>query len=425
MGEGTVESVLMLSPANVILLVALALILEAFFAGYETGLVSLNVIHIEQRAADGYRRARLLHRMLERPDRLLTMCLVGTNTALVLGTLVLVMSIGRVWTIAVYTPVALIVGELIPKSVFRHYATELALALAYVAGFFYIALSPLVYAIGGLTSVVSRTLSPRGEVQSPFLTRADVRHLVAQGVASGAVETEERELIHSVMGLGNTMAKEVMVPRIDLVAVESESSQRDLFDLFESSGHTRIPVYRGTLDNIIGVVNLYDLLKEGRVDLTQPIDGLVRDMPVVPDTKNVGELLYEMRTERNHMVVILDEYGGTAGVVTIEDLVEEVFGEIQDEYDVEEPPIVLIAEGRYKVLAGVDIDDLAEELEVDRPEGEFETVGGFVMDVAGKIPAVGEQFVFKNLTITVLDADEQGVETVRIDVGEFDNDGEG
>jgi len=220
------------------------------------------------------------------------------------------------------------------------------------------------------------------------------------------------------MGLSDTMAKEVMIPRTDLVAVDINATQRELFDLLESSGHTRIPVYRETLDSIVGVVILYDLLKNGQMNDTDRISGLVRDIPVVPDTKNVGELLYELRTERIHMAVVLDEYGGTAGVVTIEDLVEEVFGEIQDEYDAEELEIVHSGKNEYRVLAGVDIDDLAEELGIFRPQGEFETVGGFVMDIAGKIPRAGERFTYENLVITVIEADEQGVERVRIDVGE-------
>jgi len=412
------DSVLLLSPAGTVLFVFFALFLQAFFAGYETGLVSLSVIRIEQRAAEGHRRARLLRRMLRRPDQVLTMCLVGTNLAVVFGTLIMVLMVGKWWTLAVYTPVILIFGELIPKSLFRQYATELALALVYVARLFHLIFLPLVYAVGGLTRLAGSVFGRQDRLDSPFLTREDVQRVVAQGVASGTIEVEERKLIRGVMGLSDTMAKEVMIPRTNVVAIDINATRRELFDLLESSGHTRIPVYRDTLDSIVGVVILYDLIKNGQMNDTDRISGLAREIPVVPDTKNVGELLYEMRTERIHMAVVLDEYGGTAGVVTIEDLVEEVFGEIQDEYDAEEPPIVHSGKNEYRVLAGVDIDDLAEELGIIRPEGEFETVGGFVMDIAGKIPAAGEQFTYENLTITVIEADEQGVERVRIDVGE-------
>ncbi len=419
------ENMLELTPQSIIMSLFLALLLQAFFAGYETGVVSLNVIGIEKRAAEGNRRARVLRRMLRRPDRVLTMCLVGTNLAVVFGTLVMVVGIGKVWTVVVYTPAVLILGELVPKSLFRRYATELSLSLVYVARMFYVIFSPVVYAIGELTSLPGKLFGRRRDlIKSPFLTREDVRRVVAQGVASGTIETEERKLIHGVMGLGDTMAKEVMVPRTNVAAIDINATQRELFELFESSGHTRIPVYQDTLDSIVGVVILYDLLKNGQMELDRPIRPLVREIPVVPDTKKVGELLYEMRTARTHIAVVLDEYGGTAGIVTIEDLIEEVFGEIQDEYDTEEPPIVDIGENQYRVLARVDIDDLAEELGIPRPEGEFETVGGFVMDIAGKIPAAGEQFRYENLAITVLEADEQGVERVRVDVGEIGLDDE-
>ncbi len=414
-------SILILSPAGTALLILLVLLLQSFFAGYETGLVSLNVIRIEQLAAEGDRRAKLLRRMLRHVDRVLTMCLVGTNLAVVFGTLIMVLQTGKWWTLVVYTPAILIFGELIPKSLFRQYATELVLALVYIARLFYVIFLPVVYVVGGMTRLAGSVFGRHDRIESPFLTREDVQRVVAQGVASGTIEVEERKLIRGVMGLSDTMAKEVMIPRTNLVAVDINATRSELFDLLESSGHTRIPVYRDTLDTIVGVVILYDLIKNGQMNDADPISGLVREMPVVPDTKNVGELLYEMRTERIHIAVVLDEYGGTAGVVTIEDLVEEIFGEIQDEYDAEEPSIVHSGENEYRVLASVDIDDLAEEVGITRPEGEFETVGGFVMDVAGKIPATGEQFTYENLTITVVEADEQGVECVRIYVGEVED----
>jgi len=175
------DGVLLLSPAGTVLLVCLALFLQAFFAGYETGLVSLNVIRIEQRAMEGNRRARLLRRMLRRPDQVLTMCLVGTNLALVLGTLIMVLSIGKLWTVAVYTPVILIFGELIPKSLFRQYATELTLALVYAARLFYLLFLPVVYAVGGLPRLVGRALGRQDRFESPFLTREDVRKVSPAG----------------------------------------------------------------------------------------------------------------------------------------------------------------------------------------------------------------------------------------------------
>jgi putative hemolysin len=414
--DGSVGNVLALTPGNVVFLVTVTLLFQAFFAGYETGLLSLSVILVEERAAEGRRSAKLLRRMLKRPDRLLTMCLIGTNLAVVFGTLVMVFSIGRLWTMVVYTPLVLVLGELVPKSLFRHYATTLVLGLVYIARAFYIVMSPVVYAIGGLTRLANKALGRHGEVYSPFLTRDDVRRLIVQGEASGTIETEERKLIHCVMALSATVAKEVMIPRINVAAIDVTATQRELFDLFETSGHTRLPVYRETLDHIVGVVNMYDLLKQERIDPDLPIEGLVQDIIVVPDTKNVGELLYEMRTQRNHIALILDEYGGTAGAVTIEDLVEEVFGEIQDEYDSEETPIMHLGGNAYQVLASVDVDDLAEELHIELPEGEFETVGGFVMDLSGKIPEPGEVCSYGDVTITVLKADEQGIGKVRIDV---------
>jgi len=413
---GDAGYMLALMPGTAILLVVGALLLQAFFAGYETGLVSLNILHVEEQAARGRRSAILLRRMLKRPDRVLAMCLIGTNLAVVFGTLVMVAEVGRLWTLAVYTPVVLVLGELVPKSLFRHYATTLSMALVYVARAFELILGPLVFVIGGVNRAAAKAMGHSGEFNSPFLTREDMSRLVVQGEASGTIETEERKLIHGVMALSATMAKEVMVPRTNVVAVSKDATERELIETFRQSGHTRLPVFSGTLDNIIGVVNLYDLLKQGRAEPDRPVSDLVCDMPVVPDTKNVGELLYEMRTQRIHMAAILDEYGGTAGIVTIEDLVEEVFGEIEDEYDSEEPPILRTNAYTYRVFGNVDIDDLSEELGIKRPDGEFETVAGFVMDLAGKIPKAGDVYYYETMKITVLDADDQGIETLQIEV---------
>jgi CBS domain containing-hemolysin-like protein len=235
-----------------------------------------------------------------------------------------------------------------------------------------------------------------------------------QAEAPGLIERDERRLLQSIVDFGDTLVREVMTPRPDIVAIRADATLDELRALFREQEYSRIPVYQENLDNILGIVFVKDLIHlTGTDGSTQPIAGLVRPAAVVPETKRVPELLREFQRNRVQMAVVVDEYGGTAGLVTLEDLLEEIVGEIRDEYDVETEPVVDEGNGSWVFSAKVNIDEVRDRLGVEiEPEG-FETVGGYVLTRVGRVPAVGETFELDGLHVEVLEAERRRIHKVR------------
>jgi CBS domain containing-hemolysin-like protein len=230
----------------------------------------------------------------------------------------------------------------------------------------------------------------------------------------GVIEGEERRLLQSIVDFGDTLVREVMTPRPDIVAIREDASSRDLRVLFREQEYSRFPVYKDSLDNIAGFVFIKDLVLLNPIDDAKPIKGLVRAAVVVPETKRVSELLKQFQRNQTQIAIVVDEYGGTAGLVTIEDLLEEIVGEIRDEYDVESEPIVDEGNGRFVFSGKVDIDEVVQRLSVQIDREGFETVGGYLMSHLGRVPAVGERFEVDGLSVEVMDAERRRVNKVRI-----------
>jgi len=229
----------------------------------------------------------------------------------------------------------------------------------------------------------------------------------------GLIEGEERRLLQSIVDFGDTLVREVMTPRPDIVAIRDDATVRDLVALFREQEYSRFPVYKESLDNIAGFIFVKDLLTLDAVD-TRPITGLLRPAVVVPETKRVPELLKQFQRQQTQCAIVVDEYGGTAGLVTIEDLLEEIVGEIRDEYDVESEPIVDEGNGRFVFSGKVGVDEIVQRLAIEIEREGFETVGGYVLSRIGRVPTVGERFEFDGLSVEVLDAERRRVNKVRV-----------
>lgn len=257
------------------------------------------------------------------------------------------------------------------------------------------------------------------------VSEEEVHTLIDVGTESGIINEEEGEMIHGIFDLKDTLVREVMVPRTEIVAIESESTVDDLIRLIREEGHSRFPVYRENIDNIIGVIHVKDILTqwEGRGDIK--VGQFIRHPFIVPETKNVEELLREFKKKRTHIAVVVDEYGGTAGIVTIEDIIEEIVGEIRDEYDLEEIQIVPLPDGSVVVDARLDTEELASHFGVDIPKEKFETVGGLISFLIGRVPKNGEEASFENLRFIVESADEKKVHRVRVTKQEVKEEKEG
>lgn len=247
------------------------------------------------------------------------------------------------------------------------------------------------------------------------LTEEDLQEIIDAGEESGLINQEENEMIRSIFSLRDTVVREIMVPRTDMACVELTSSIRDLLEAIIECGHSRIPVYEGTVDNIVGVVYAKDLLRYwGGDDNTLSIARIMRHPYFVPESKNLEELLQEFRKKRVHMAVVIDEYGGTSGLVTIEDLLEEIVGDIQDEYDQEEEFLVEQPDGTLLVDGRLPVEELEDLFGVSIEREKFDTVAGLIYHVLGRIPSPGDRFDLEGIDFTIVDADARKVRTVRI-----------
>lgn len=295
-----------------------------------------------------------------------------------------------------------LLGQLVPRAIAERFPRPIAEAAVWPIQVVAWLLYPFVRFLSGLHDTLvswTGTARPGG---FPYVTEEEIRTLVDAGEERGAIEAEERQMIDSILDLDKTLVREVMVPRTDITALEVDTPLLQAVETVLRSGHSRLPVYDGTMDRIVGLLYAKDLLeplREGRTD--RPLRDLLRPAYFVPETKYVDDLLNELRQQRTHMAIVVDEYGGTAGLVTIEDLLEEIVGEIQDEYDSEEPLVQDLGDGEFLCDARLSVDDAAEIVGLALPEGDFDTLGGFVYAQLGSIPRVGDELVVGEHTISV------------------------
>jgi magnesium and cobalt exporter, CNNM family len=300
---------------------------------------------------------------------------------------------GAIWSTVLMTVVILVFGEILPKTIAVGNGDRTALRLAPFLDFTTRAMAPLTAAFLWISDGLVRLFGGQPHI-GPYVTEDDIKTLVNVGVEQNVLEEDERKLIHSIIEFGDTIAREVMTPRTDMVTVGVTSSPRRALDLVIAEGYSKLPVYDETVDNVIGVVHDRELLialSNGTV-ATSSLRALMRPVVHVPENKRISELLREMQRGKYSLAIVLDEYGGTAGLVTMEDLLEEIVGEIRDEHDEgEEEPIVRIDEHEAVVEAGTNIEDVNAALGIVLPHEEFETIGGFTVGLFGRLPREGEE----------------------------------
>jgi len=247
------------------------------------------------------------------------------------------------------------------------------------------------------------------------MTEEDIQEVITAGEEEGLINQEENAMIQSIFHFRDTVVREIMVPRNDMGCIDSNDSIQEVLSKIIAFGHSRLPMYQGTLDNIVGLVYAKDLLKYWGMDISVfDLKKILRAPYYIPETKNLEELLQEFKRKRVHMAIVIDEYGGTSGLVTIEDLLEQIVGDIQDEYDLEEDWLIRQPDGSIIVDARLPIEDLEEYLEIDIEREMFDTVGGFIFHLTGKIPAAGEVVENDDILLTILEADERKIRRVRI-----------
>ena len=402
-----------------ILVTALLAVGFAAAAGITLAMVNRGQLH--DSLEKGVRQARSVQMVLEDTERALSTLLVVQTAAVAAATTASVLLIRRVrpdWIGLLVGFFILVVGLVSVRVICRALAARSpdrwALRLAGGVQALGSLLSPLIAGMRKLGAVVR---GPTGEAseESIFLTEDGLRFLMNVGEEEGSIEDEEKEMIASIVELGDTLVREVMVPRIDVISLPVDTPIPDALDVIIAAGYSRIPIFQETIDNIVGLLYAKDLLRcfrDGRKDV--PIGSMLRDVYFVPESMKVDDLLHELQRRRVHMALVVDEYGGTAGIVTIEDLLEEIVGEIQDEYDTEEPLVKEVAEGEYVFHARCNLDDASDVLGVTLPSEGGDTLGGFLNTQMGRVPEVGDEVLFGNVRMTVLSVEGRSVKQVRV-----------
>ena len=390
--------------------IALCLVLLAFTSAVDAALTAISRHRLGALQEEGSRRATVVARLLSDPYRFKAAILVLNAATIITATaftlrLSDVLAAGwRVAALALLLLLIVVFSEALPKALALRNPSRAAYLLAGPMSLLARLLWPLIALISLITSPLIRLLSGQSLPQFPLVTEEELRLLVNVGEEEGLIEADEREMIEGIFSFGDTVVREVMVPRVDIVALAETASLQEALETVIAHGHSRIPVYRETIDQIVGILYAKDLLpglRAGQSGLS--LTGLLRPPHFVPETMKVDALLKDLQARKVHLAIVVDEYGGTAGLATIEDLLEEIVGEIQDEYDVEEPSVQFVGEGELLADARVLLHDLNDLTGLHLESEESDRLGGLVFERLGRVPKVGDQVQLDDgVTITVL-----------------------
>ena len=422
------------------ILIFIFLAFSAYFMSSETAITAVNKLKLKQLENEGDERAKKLNNLLKDSTRLLSTILLGNNlaqnalaslvTIVVLNWLMALNIINLDWVVLLSTIITtfliLILAEVTPKSYAFQRAEDIALFTASPLNIIHKIFSPLTLFLTGIANGILKLFGLKLVNPEPFITEEEIRTLVDIGEEEGIIEEEEKEMIQNVFGLSETVAREVMVPRVDIAALDVNSSLEEVIDTINMSGHSRIPVYEETIDNIVGIIYAKDLLKFLDKKTIPPLKSIMRPPYYIPETKPVDELFREMRNQKVHMAVIIDEYGGTAGLVTVEDILEELVGEIMDEYDINEESMVKKISPYEVIIDGkLNLEELNELLGIELPIEETDTIAGFIYDHISHIPKAGEEFEYDGIKIRVEEVRGRRITKVRVKKLESGGESEG
>jgi putative hemolysin len=411
--------------AYVILLI-ICFLLSAFFSGSETAFISFQRIRLEQLRNSGVRGADRVARLVERPEKLLSVILLGNNLVNTAAAALATALALRYWpeqgvliatiSVAVFL---LIFSETTPKTIASHHSERLSLTFARPIGWLSWLLTPFVAVLSWIASgsswFVSRLTGGRAVPQS-LVTDEEIRTMISVGHREGTVEESEAEMLHNVFEFGDNPVREVMIPRPEVVSIEEGSTVKDFYGLYAESPLSRFPVYRENMDSVVGILSIKDVLMaqaKGMIEEESEIDELVRPAYFTPETKKINELFGEMKERNYRMAVVVDEFGGTAGIVSISRLMEEVVGPVGDELAAVEKEYEVINAYTFQVDGGMRIEEANEEMGLELPEGDYETVAGFVLELLGRIPGEGEQLRYKGLKVVMTEMRGQKIEKVQ------------
>jgi len=413
-----------------VILLIVCFLVSALASATETALTSIGRLRVRFLAEQGSKAAGILQRLRADPNRFLSTVLFTNTLALIVAstsTTLLTDSLFTAWGMPaeihlafalvvsfLLSVVLLIAAEVTPKTLAIRYAERVALAAAGPVDRLASVLGPVLWAV----TIVSRALPGGRAARAPYLTEQELLTLLHVSEEQGVIEEQEHQMIHGIIEIGDKTVREIMVPRTDIVAVEKQATLKEIVKVFKEHRHTRLPVFEGSIDHVVGLLHTKDLLLFYTLTTTQKFDieKILRPIKFIPEQKKVDELLHEMRTEKVHMMIVLDEYGGTAGLVSLEDVIEEIVGEIRDEYDsAEEEQLVVLNDHEARVDARFPLEELNSRLGLAIEEsGDYDSVGGYVQAQLGKIATAGDSFTGGRATWTVEKVKGRRIEWVKL-----------
>jgi gliding motility-associated protein GldE len=416
-------------PGYFLALFFVLLIFSGFFSGSETAYFSLNSVVLDRLAKSRDRRSQRIVALLSTPKRLLITILIGNTlvnvTAAAIATILTSnwfvsvgfnQNLGIILNVVVVTFLILVISEITPKIYAvknaEKFARAVSLPLLSIFRFFY----PLSYIIDKTISVLVKVFPMEEAEEEKFLHPNEFQALLDLGESEGELESDEKKLIHSIFEFGDTIVREIMIPRTDMVCISHDIRIEEVVKIIAVKGHTRIPVYEETVDQVQGIIHAKDLLPQ-IIDgnTTKTILDFARPALFVPEAKKIDDLLKVFQKERQHMAIVVDEYGGTAGLVTLEDVLEEIVGEIRDEYDQEQVLYKILDDKSYLMNAKIDIDSLNKLIHIDIPEtDEYDTLGGFILDMTGNVPEQNEVLRYRDYELTMVKVEQNRIIHVKI-----------
>ncbi len=405
-----------------IMVLVILILLNAFFAASEIAFISLNDAKINKQAKEGDKKAKQIRKMLENPSRFLSTIQIGITLSGFLSSafasetfanilapnlneLMPFLSIDTWQTISIVIITlilsffTLVFGELVPKRLAMKHYEKIAYSSIRIIKVIYILTLPIVKLLTVATNMISKIFGV-SENEEEVVTEEEIKMMIDEGEEKGSIDEEEKELINNVFEFNDTTVSEVMTPRKDIFAVDVDTTVSEFVENLEEYKHSRIPVYEENIDNIIGVLYLKDVLKYVKNKRTVELSTVIRPAYFVPETKPIDDLLKELQKNKNQIAIVLDEYGGTAGLITVEDILEELVGNIYDEYDEVETECEKIDDNTYMLSGGITIYELKKILDVDIPEGDYDTLSGYLLDILGRIPEDTEKPIIETDKVT-------------------------
>ena len=411
-------------------LILIALVgLSAFFSSAETSLTTFNRIRMRTLADEGNKRAARVLKVTEDSGKMLSAILIGNNVvnlsaSSIATTLALRLfgSVGAGIATGILTVLILIFGEISPKTLATLHAEKLAMAYSGIIQFLMMLLTPVINVINKLSNLFLFLLRVDPNKSRDMMTEEELKTIVDVSHESGVIETEEREMIHNVFDFSDALAREIMTPRIDMTFVKSDSTYHEILEIYREDHYTRMPVYEETTDHVIGILNMKDLLLYEDVDHFS-VSNILREPFFTYEKKNTAELFLEMQTKSINLAIVLDEYGITAGMVTMEDLLEEIVGEIHDEYDGnEEAQLTKVSDTEYIAAGSMNLEDLCDDLDIHLTSDDYDSIGGYFIGKCDHLPVEGEQITTEdNIVLTVTSVNKNRIEQLRIQLPEPDS----